>query len=177
MCERDRERQRCCSSRHGGLCNLGQFIYLQKLEYLTVDSADVMMTSCEGSLCSKEGGSKALAASSQTSVLAHEHFRTPIDVRGLPAKQSVDPIAMPPLGIGLTNALGGLISGVAVAGMFNPWVSIWCLFVLPALLLKNQFCTDVWLPGPGTVPVFEASQALSEGIQFQEPIPGLSAES
>ncbi len=162
---------------HGGLWYLGQFIYLQKYEYLTVDSADVMTTSCEGSLCSKKREPRAFAASSQTSVLAHEHFRTPMDVRGLPSKQSVDSMAMPPLGKGLMNAVGGLISGVAVAGMFNPWVSIRCLLVLPALLLKNQFCADMWLPGPCTVPVFEASQALSEGIQFQEPIPGLSAES
>ncbi len=100
-------------------------------EYLTVDSADVMATSCEGGLCLKKGGSEFLAASSQASALTCEHFRTPLDVWGLSAKQSIDPRARSPLGTGLTNAVGGLISGVAVAGMFNPWVSkVLCLYCL-----------------------------------------------
>ncbi len=82
-----------------------------------------MAASCESGLCTEQGVPKALAASNQTSVLTCEHFRAPLDVRGLPAKQSIDPRAMSPLGTGLMNALGGIISGVTVAGIFNPWVS------------------------------------------------------
>ncbi len=78
---------------------------------------------CEDSLCLKKGGSEILNLSPQGSALTCEHFRTPLDVRDLSAKQTIGSMAKSRLGTGLMNAVGGLISGVAVAGMFNPWVS------------------------------------------------------